>query len=396
MERVAKRQRLHSPISHEFPHSFDNQHYYDIPHREPEQSERRDEAQSLEEDADTLAQDPDVELERKRAQAEYKLKSAFEAIFEKYGKDFDGIADEIDLATGNIVVNNGHLVEMRDEQDAGDIGTDPQDLEDDTTGLDEGDDFVDEVDNEESDEDEESNGGEGIIEDDLILRGFTQATQFLHTEPYRPTPQVPSQRRENVSHMATPSPSSHTKTLPSRSDILTQFGPELGSQIAQYVAQQKVNNDSHIEPAWRVPDIPTAPASGSSMPITTMTGPETCQPPSPGTGRSLWGPGPPRKRRRAKRSGNDAKLPASNGGTDHTLPHSRSLDSPVSRPIVSVGEHAHAPTPGSIRTRFTPADDRLLIDCVRRALNNNIAIMQSFWEDVGAKVLHPIHYLNIY
>ena len=43
-----------------------------------------------------------------------KLKSRFESIFEKYGKDFTDTADEIDLRTGEIYVDNGHLRSMPD------------------------------------------------------------------------------------------------------------------------------------------------------------------------------------------------------------------------------------------------------------------------------------------
>ena len=50
--------------------------------------------------------DPGYQLQRSRAFAAYKLKSAFERIFEKYERDFTGIGDEVDLRTGEIVVNN--------------------------------------------------------------------------------------------------------------------------------------------------------------------------------------------------------------------------------------------------------------------------------------------------
>jgi hypothetical protein len=42
-----------------------------------------------------------------RQKLDNKLKSTFEAIFEKYGKDFTGVGDEIDLRTGEIIVDNG-------------------------------------------------------------------------------------------------------------------------------------------------------------------------------------------------------------------------------------------------------------------------------------------------
>ncbi|CRK11036.1 hypothetical protein BN1723_009243 [Verticillium longisporum] len=53
--------------------------------------------------------DPGLQLAESRAFAAYKLKSTFEHIFEKYERDFTGIGDEIDLRTGEIVVDNGHI-----------------------------------------------------------------------------------------------------------------------------------------------------------------------------------------------------------------------------------------------------------------------------------------------
>ncbi|RHZ57788.1 Myb-like DNA-binding domain protein [Aspergillus thermomutatus] len=61
----------------------------------------------------------DIDLQEARAQNDLRLKSIFERIFEKYGKDFTDIGDEIDLQTGKIVVNNGHLQGMSGEDDTG-------------------------------------------------------------------------------------------------------------------------------------------------------------------------------------------------------------------------------------------------------------------------------------
>jgi len=67
----------------------------------------------------TADYDPDAGLYQKRAKNDQRLKSVFESIFEKYEKDFEGIGDEIDLDTGEVVVNNGHLLRMTDEKDVG-------------------------------------------------------------------------------------------------------------------------------------------------------------------------------------------------------------------------------------------------------------------------------------
>ncbi|KAF5658313.1 hypothetical protein FHETE_9967 [Fusarium heterosporum] len=64
-----------------------------------------------------IRRDPDIQLALKRANADHKLKSTMAHIIEKYSRNFEGIGDEIDMVTGEIVVNNGHLRSMRDEGD---------------------------------------------------------------------------------------------------------------------------------------------------------------------------------------------------------------------------------------------------------------------------------------
>ena len=63
--------------------------------------------------------DPDAELQERRLRNDKKLKSRFESIFEKYSKDFSGIGDVIDFEKDEIVVDNGHLWDMKDEKDPG-------------------------------------------------------------------------------------------------------------------------------------------------------------------------------------------------------------------------------------------------------------------------------------
>lgn len=63
--------------------------------------------------------DSPADIFQRRARLDLRLKSRFESIFEKYGKDFSGIGDEIDLESGEIVVNRGHVDGLRDETDPG-------------------------------------------------------------------------------------------------------------------------------------------------------------------------------------------------------------------------------------------------------------------------------------
>ncbi|KAK4181751.1 hypothetical protein QBC36DRAFT_383339 [Triangularia setosa] len=84
-----------------------------------EEEEEEEEEDPLEDELLSLPsevnarRDPNLKLERSRQRAVFKLKSAFESIFERYGRDFEGVGDEIDLRTGRIVVNNGHIEGMR-------------------------------------------------------------------------------------------------------------------------------------------------------------------------------------------------------------------------------------------------------------------------------------------
>lgn len=72
--------------------------------------------------------EPDEQLHYGRALNNSRLKASFESIFKKYGKDFTEVGDEIDLETGEIVVNNGHLLSMRNEQDIDGGGNDLDEL----------------------------------------------------------------------------------------------------------------------------------------------------------------------------------------------------------------------------------------------------------------------------
>ncbi|KAF5007669.1 hypothetical protein FDECE_6005 [Fusarium decemcellulare] len=65
----------------------------------------------------SVRRDPDIQLALKRANADHKLQATMAHIIEKYSRDFEGVGDEIDMETGEIVVNNGHLHNMRDEGD---------------------------------------------------------------------------------------------------------------------------------------------------------------------------------------------------------------------------------------------------------------------------------------
>lgn len=59
----------------------------------------------------------DVEVVRRRNHK--RLKGTWDHIYRKYGKDFSEVGDEIDLVTGEVVVDNGHIGTMESERDTG-------------------------------------------------------------------------------------------------------------------------------------------------------------------------------------------------------------------------------------------------------------------------------------
>jgi hypothetical protein len=110
MERPAKRPRL-ALLSHE--------------------EEDADDELFLEPDEINARRDPDAQLERARTIADFKLKSTWEHIFRKYEKDFTGADDEIDMATGEVVVDNGHIRSLPDVDDGKSVAeSESVDLED--------------------------------------------------------------------------------------------------------------------------------------------------------------------------------------------------------------------------------------------------------------------------
>jgi len=405
MEPFPKRQRLYVPLSHEFPQSFDNQHaYYD---EQPDSLEDEfgdelhgdydEEDLGEEEEEEEEVSDPDADLRQRRAQLDYKLKSTFEAIFDKYGQDFEGVGDEIDLETGEVVVNNGHLFEMHDERDAGESRrnlvreyTEEQEDTDDvpTSSLEETEetDIVDEED-EDEEGDELLSEDEEMMEDDLILRGFARANRFVQASPELGSSRiaVPPQRE--------PRPSAASRSvvrgaaLPSKTDILAQFGPQLGPQIVDFVSQKQGPNDSHIEPAWRAPELPSfAPVKRATVKHATFA-PEIERSPSPEASRSIWAPVRRRGPNKPKHTNaNDmfrghGMMPV-HGHNQHSNPFRRqSLDN------LSVPYQNGLPGPKRVRRKFTAEDDQIIMDWVARAKARGQSVLaDSIWRDLEAKV----------
>lgn len=236
MERPTKRPRIDAPTSHYTWTILD--HYSDELDRDI--SDEAECTETMSKDGSYNVQDPDVELEQTRAQLNRKLKSTFEAIFEKYGKDFSGIGDEIDLETGEIVVNNGHLVEMRNEGDIGDCDMEPGRI---LTYHDEPAPLMCEM---------KRSGA------DTPIRSLKSRVREISREDTLQVQSGPAGEHLPPGSSSMEQINARPEAFPSHAAIVAQFGAQLGPQIAEFISSHRPQDQSHIEPAWQTPfDIPS-------------------------------------------------------------------------------------------------------------------------------------------
>lgn len=260
--------------------------------------------------------DSDDELEAARHDNDMQLKSRFEAIFEKYSRDFSLIGDEIDVMTGEIIVDNGHLASMMGETDTGTqeaatAATGRSILRAMTTISDE-----EEFDNEGADEvlmsietiaenaafSDEGQSDEENVDDLFEQDDVRQTTEEVSVEPMEwqkhyetsmardtyssdsdslfevPNPDrlsspdslfevVGDEQRQTNSGTVYPSinPFSADTGRRERYDddaILKKYGESMGQEVLNLIEKRAV---AHIEPAWRVPTLPQT----TSIPPTT-------------------------------------------------------------------------------------------------------------------------------
>ncbi|OMP87558.1 hypothetical protein BK809_0007645 [Diplodia seriata] len=269
--------------------------------------------------ADAEHYDDLSDLERERHQNDMRLKNTFEHIFDKYERDFTDIGDEVDLETGEIVVNNGHLARLEDERDTGE-GFEEWYEEDD-------DDVDDVVDAYPYERYEVGDSGE---EDELLssppgnrnqrmrqpgealasLSTLTWQTSTIHHPPTAttPRPRTQTQHRAQPQHRnlpqhrnpprptRTPRPPTEPQQTPQRMDFAQDpaFFQALGQSIAQGIAQYMSSyQDSprSTDPVWDAPPLPRPPQS-ARRPAPPPQRPRQMIPESPRQpSRSLWSTG---------------------------------------------------------------------------------------------------------
>ncbi|WBW73067.1 CENP-A histone chaperone Scm3 [Schizosaccharomyces osmophilus] len=73
-------------------------------------------------------------LESRRA-SQKRYEEFLTSLFEKYGRDTSDIADEIDLSTGKIVVNRGHLLGLKNKNDVWTVEDETNNAQEDTSAA---------------------------------------------------------------------------------------------------------------------------------------------------------------------------------------------------------------------------------------------------------------------
>lgn len=244
----------------------------------------------------------EFDLGEARARNNLKLKSRFEGIFEKYGKDFSSMGDEIDLKTGAIIVNNGHLEDMQNEQDIGREADDPD--ADGTHSLEEPEfNWID--DNEEFGDTEPPlppngfNGQDGISPHSQ--RGYdfeTQQEQFSHRSnaqdsesegddplsshlSVNPTPDIAGNQKDGLPHYdhGIPNGSKPSQRYNGQADPETKETPSNNKRIPRI---------SPIETLWQTPEIEGLLPGRVSKSAPMYTPPDREMSLSPSNGKSLW------------------------------------------------------------------------------------------------------------
>jgi hypothetical protein len=250
--------------------------------------------------------DPKTDLHRRRAQNDSRLKSIFESIFEKYGKDFEGVGDEIDMRTGEIVVNNGHILGMTDEKDAGDAGSSSEELE---SGY-----YSEDQDTETPigyyELQEVGQKSDDSVHGDLMAEPEVSWCSDDDADSLMGAIEVEHQSIEEDTILSVENAVSDSEGDELANSDFEWMTPRHILAVAEgrwRRGKQEIEpfNDSTIELAWRAPPISKVRPSSQPMPDIRPTSIDDVQddPDSEGEGVSLWAPeGKKLRRRRSRKS----------------------------------------------------------------------------------------------
>ncbi|OAL74588.1 hypothetical protein A7D00_0181 [Trichophyton violaceum] len=289
---------------------------------------------------------PDFDVNQARKANDLRLKSRFESIFEKYGKDFSSVGDEIDLAKGTIVVDNGHLTEMGDEHDVG-------------RGL--WDDFHPEDESEAEENPAGQNTQPAADNTGNPETGNTFFKEWVIQDDYDAT----TGKEEQSATVEVNSSSIHPENSPSVEDLKTPQEPAnipspqaIESENIVCCGDSKGHEDNKIagESLWEAPPLPTTALSVSLEDMTITTTQRLERMPSPDHNRSIWAA--PRSRRRRLPHINKPKHPSKKSATFKSKLAFNDSDS--DDPIQDHTPIASTPRRPATLNSVTPAKDTMV------------------------------------
>ncbi|MCJ1361223.1 hypothetical protein MMC16_000321 [Acarospora aff. strigata] len=215
---------------------------------------------------------PGFDLQASRACSDLRLKSTFEAIFKKYEHDFTGIGDEIDFETGEVVVDNGHIMGMRNEMDVGNPCEERSEaLQTFTKAFNENqkpkETSAIPVSGLDSPATEGGEEGEvfadtGVQSDDDLdsLLGMPEENTYVPSDPKPHKDDIWTAKRhlKNIMYW---DDGTRTRESPSNEANLYQFRSSSGHHITELLSFKRKAEDQPVEEAWRVPALATAPST---------------------------------------------------------------------------------------------------------------------------------------
>ncbi|KAK1636147.1 hypothetical protein BDP81DRAFT_450083 [Colletotrichum phormii] len=245
------------------------------------QQSKEDEDDELNYEPEEVSQmrDPGFRFEQFRAFSAFKLKSTFEHIFQKYEKDFTGIGDEIDLRTGKIITNNGHLAGMRSERDTGILEDDEEEDEDEGVLLEEAFASDDDEEDDGSGEDGTTDASDNEDDEERILHG--KKDEESHSGALIIKQKGELQRHPNRS-IAPPG-----ESIPGSGQRLSSLAQPRQPGLGTSSPSSNVwgHEPEPVDPTWRVPEI-SKPKLGDDL-MTRLYGARYRFPASRGF-KSLW------------------------------------------------------------------------------------------------------------
>ncbi|KAL6715781.1 hypothetical protein ACLMJK_006742 [Lecanora helva] len=196
----------------------------------------------------------DPDLKTRRVKNDTRLKSIFESIFDKYSQNFEGIGDEIDLRTGEIVVDNGHIFGIRSHTDTGQVEDVAQSCESELSSDEEGAGY-------------EINNDRGAILGDASLSEAESALQAMYV--------VNSVVEDAASYAA---PRTFQNSLIEQTAEYHSEEDELADRTIEWITPREARAISHekwqlpdngpafmdestVEEAWRLPALPKSKPS---------------------------------------------------------------------------------------------------------------------------------------